>query len=300
MAREHRVRWCVAIAVAIVEAGIWTASTARGSADLVLAAVSVQLASVLVIALPQPRRRMLAAAVSAAVPVVGPIAAILAVTVRGNGGRDLLHDAHAETGRVDAHHVARSLVTEMPACDALSSSDRQVRWACLAKLAGRANASDLALLRWARTRTPGDIAVEIALALEDIVVRFESRAYAARESAARGLDYETRAGAFRVLVDGIHRGIVDEPAIARLANEARQHHEAAIAADPDRARELLADRARLELAVDRPEVALDMLTSSLAGDASLIELYKQAAYAARRFELTGELTFRRQRARARV
>jgi hypothetical protein len=66
------------------------------------------------------------------------------------------------------------------------------------------------------------------------------------------------------------------------------------------ARELLADRARLELAVDRPEVALDMLTSSLAGDASLIELYKQAAYAARRFELTGELTFRRQRARARV
>ncbi len=299
MVREQRVRWCSAFAVAIVEAGIWAAATARGSTSLVLAAVLVQLASVLVIALPQPRRRMLAAAVSAAVPVVGPIAAMLAVSVRGNGGRALLHDAHAETGRIDAQHVARML-TEVPACDALSSSDRQVRWACLAKLAGRANASDLALLRWARTRTPGDIAVEIALALEDIVVRFESRACAARERAARTADYETRAHAFLVLVDGIDRGIVDEPAIARLANEARQHHEAAIAADPDRALELLADRARLELAVDRPEVALEMLTSALAGDASMTELYKQAAYAARRFELTGELSFRRLRARARV
>lgn len=300
MARDDRTRWGLAIAVAVVEAGMWAASITSGSALLPLAAVAVQLASVLVIARRQPRRRLLAAAVTAAVPVIGPIAANLATTIRGNGGRDLLHDGHAEAARVDAHQLARALVAELPACDALSSPDREIRWSCLAKLARRANASDLSLLRWARTRTRGDIAVEIALALEDIVVGFESRACAARERAARAHDYETRASAFRELTDGIQRGIVEDHALERFASEARQHHEAAIAADPDRARELLAERARLELAVDRPDVALEMLAGSLADDPDLIELYKQAAYAARRFELTAELTFRRSRVHARV
>lgn len=300
MGREERAHWCIAIGVAIVEATVWTASIALGGVAPLFAAIAVQLASVIVVARPQRRRRVLAAAVSAAIPVIGPVAAALAVAVSGNGGRALLAGGHAEARRLDGRQIADALVTEIPACEALASPDREVRRKCLAKLARRATASDIALLRWARTRASGDVAVEIALTLEDIVTRFENRVSAARERAERTPGYETSASAFRALVAGITSGIVDEPAIARLANEARHHHEAARAADPDSARELLADRARLELAVERPEAALELLATDLRGDATLIELYKQAAYAARRFELTADLAYRRSRARARV
>src|SRR5690606_30598888 len=147
---------------------MWGIAIADGSAVALVAAIAVQLGSVIVVAYPQRRRRMLAAAVSAAVPVIGPIAATLAAAVNGNGGRALLQGVLTEPRRADARRIADALVTEMPACEALTSSDREIRRSCLAKLARRATPSDIALLRWARTRASGDVAVEIALTLEDI------------------------------------------------------------------------------------------------------------------------------------
>jgi len=56
----------------------------------------------------------------------------------------------------------------------------------------------------------------------------------------------------------------------------------------------------IELAVDEPDAVLAMLTPHLGTDIEIIGLYKQAAYAARRFELAAELTSRRSRAEERV
>lgn len=300
MRHDHHARWCLAVVAALAEAGVWALAIARGGAIAVVAAVVVQLGTVMPIAWNLPRRRGLAAALGIAVPVIGPIAATLAATVSGHGGRELLRDPHAETRPIDGQQIVHALAGALPACEAVLSADRETRRSSLARLARRATASDLAILRWARAQSSGEIAVEIALALEDAVARFESRASRARAAALDASGYETRAHAFRVLVEGIASGIVDEQATLQLATEARRHHEAAIAADAERARELLADRARLELAVDRPEAALELLTPIIGADAELVRIYKQAAYAARRFELAAELTRRRSRAQDRV
>lgn len=302
MAPDPRTRWCIAVANAIGVALLWAVAIASGSGLAFVASFLLQVASTFAIVWNLPRRRGLAAALSLAVPVVGPIAATLAVTVSGHRGQDLLHDPLTETRRIDGPQIVDALVGALPACEAVLSTNHEIRRASLARLARRATASDLAILRWARAQSSGETAVEIALVLEDVVARFETSVSAALAAASRAPDYETRAHAFRVLVDGICSGLVDEPAIEQLANEARVHYDDALAADPERAHELFGDRARLELALDRPEVVLDMITPLLRtrADADLVSLYKQAAYAARRFELAAELTARRSRAHERA
>jgi hypothetical protein len=300
-------RWCIAVANAIGVALLWTVAIASGGGLAFVAAALLQAASTFAIVWNLPRRRGLAAALSLSVPVVGPIAATLAVTVSGHRNQDLLRDPLAETRRgdgpsVDGPLIVDALVGALPACEAVLSTNHEIRRASLARLARRATASDLAILRWARAQSSGETAVEIALVLEDVVARFETRASTAQAAASCEADYETRAHAFRVLVDGICSGLVDEPVIEQLATEARLHHDAAIAADPQRAHELFADRARLELALDRPEVVLEMITPLLRtrADDDLVSLYKQAAYSARRFELAAELKSRRSRANDRA
>lgn len=298
MAPDARTRWYIAVANAIGVALLWAVAIASGHGHVFVAAALLQLASTFAIVWNLPRRRGLAAALGLAVPVVGPIAATLAVTVSGHRGQDLLRDPLAETLRIDGPRIVDALVGALPACEAVLSTNPEIRRASLARLARRATASDLAILRWARAQSSGETAVEIALVLEDVVARFETRMSAAQAAASNQPDYEARAHVFRVLVDGVCNGLVDDPVIEQLASEARVHHDAAVAADPERAHELFADRARLELALDRPEVVLDMITPLLRtrGDADLVSLYKQAAYAARRFELAAELKARRSRA----
>lgn len=299
MAPEQRARWRVPTAAAIAQAALWAGAIDRGGTFAVVTAIALQLGTVLPIVQSLPRRRGLAAALSLTVPVVGPIAATLAASVSGHRARELLRGPQPEPRRIDGHEIVNALVDAVPACEAVLSPNAEVRRSCLARLARRANASDIAILRWARAQSSGDIAVEIALALEDVVARFESRAADARRAAAVSPGYDAHAHAFRVLVAGICNGAVDEPAVESLAKEARHHHEAARAADGDRARELLADRARLELAVDQPGQVIEML-APFAGDGELAPLFEQAAYAARRFELAPELYTRRSRARDRA
>lgn len=299
MAPDRRARWRIPIAVALAQAAGWACVIDRGGASTVAVAIAIQLGTVLPIVQSLPRRRALAAALSVTVPVVGPIAATLAASVSGQRARELLRGPQPEPRRVDGREIANALVDAVPACEAVLSSDREVRRSCLARLSRRANASDIAILRWARAQSSGDIAVEVALALEDVTARFESRVAAARKAVAESPGYDASAHAFRVLVAGVCNGIVDEPAVPSVAEEARRHHEAAMAADSERAYELLADRARLELAVDEPDIVLEMLAPH-ASDGELGPLFEQAAYAARRFELAPELYTRRSRARDRV
>ena len=146
------------------------------------------------------------------------------------------------------------------------------------------------MLRWARARCGGGLALEVALALDEAAERHDERVARAREAAAADGGYPAAAAAFRVLLDGIRSGLVEPAAIARIAAEARAYHDAARAADPARAAELRLERAQLELADRRPADALALLEAGAdpAGDPAdgpADALRRHAAYAARRFDL---------------
>jgi len=285
---DIRRRWWVASAAAAATTLWWTLWITTGVSTALIVAVLIQVVGALVVStVLAPRRRGLALAVGLAIPAVGPLAA-LAATVAGQGGRELIHDPHHKPRPIDAREIVRSLSGAVPAWQAVVSSDADVRRSALSTLSLRANASDLEVLRWARVRSSGEIGLEVALAFDEASQVFEQRAALARAAAKEDRSYVAAARAFRVLVDGIRSGIVDPPAISRLAAEARRYHDAAVAADSVRARELVVARAQLELADRCPVSALDVLHPVIVDsepESELSILYQQAAYAARRFDL---------------
>lgn len=286
----------VASIASAVAAGIgWAFFVAAGSSLSLALAIFFHLASAgLTAALVPPRRRALALALGLAVPVIGPLAAALTTLVRGTGGAELIHDPHARARKLDGSEIARRLTGSLPACEALASADVDARRQALAKLTTRAAADDIAILRWALTQRSGDAAVEIALAFEEVSARFEQRASAARSAVKAAPSYASLATLFRILCEGITTGLVDAPLVGRIAAEARRHHDRALELDAERGHELLVHRARLELAVRRPALVLEMLAGQdIDNDHELYELYREAAYAARRFDLAPAFAPRR-------
>ena len=296
MRRPDPLIWVTAAIATIVGGvtwGIWVATQATGA---LVIALGVQLVAGLATALVTtfPERRSLAAALATVVPVIGPLAGAWAADAQGHGGTELLN-APQLAPRVDGVAIARRLRTSLSSCDALMSRDVEARRATIARLSRRARPDDIAILRWARRHDDPEVAVEVALAFEDVGQRFEERLNTARAAAVADPSFATHATVVRVISEGVVSGVVDAPQIGKLAKEARTHYEAAIALDPASASELVAPRARLELAVRRPAIARDLLAAAVKtrADDEIVALYSEAAYAARRFDLTPELASRR-------
>ncbi len=294
MSRPDRHVLAYAVVAAIVSAAFWalwivTDTTGALGLTLVIHLVSAGLTSRLVV----PQRRGLAIALGIVVPVLGPLAAALSMVIGGRGGNELLHDPHATRAKLDGTEIARRLTQSMPVCEALSSSNAEARRQALSKLKSRGSAEDIAILRWARSQRSGDAAVEVALAFEEISSRFEQQASTARQAAANRPSYGSLSAAFLVLSAGITSGVVDPQLVGRVADEGARHHQAAVTLDPVRGHGLLAARVRLELAMHRPFEALGVLEGAghdLSEDSELGALYREAAYAARRFELVPEMS----------
>jgi hypothetical protein len=289
MSRRDRYLFGHAIASAIASTFVWALWVRSDSGSALALALGVHLAAAaLTTRLVEPSRRALALALCVAVPVLGPTAAAIASSVIGRGGDELLFDPHAVQARIDGAEIARRLTHSLPVCEALASTDADARRQALSKLKARGAAEDIAILRWARTQRRGDAAVEVALAFEEISTRFEYQAATARAAAAATPTYTSVSALFLILAGGITNGVVDGPLVARIAAECARHHDAAVALDPERSRELLVTRVRLELALHRPDEALVLLERSpRVGE--LGGLYLEAAYAARRFDLVPEL-----------
>lgn len=289
MLRRDRGLFALTIVAAIVCASYWALWVATATSSALVLALGFHVASAAATAyLIAPRRRMLAITVSLVVPVFGPFAAALSTVVVGRPGADLLHDPHAVVFKTSGIEIARRLTESLPACEALVSSTAEARRQALAKLKARAAPEDIATLRWARTQRHSDAAVEVALAFEEISARFEHDATAARAAVKACPSYATSSALFQILSDGISSGVVDAPLIARLGAEACRYHDAAVSHDPVSAEELLPRRARLELAMHRPNEALALLRAKpldLHRHRDLAQLYFEAAYAARRFDL---------------
>ena len=201
--------------------------------------------------------RWVGAAFTFAIPVAG---AALAMIALGTAGRGEVVEADPDAAPPEVEPLRaeelRRLGEALPCCEALLTGSIDERRAIIATLTRRADADAVALLRWALGAADPDLAVEAALALEEMTSSFETRLAQLRNAVARKPSADDAQDAAELATDAIEAGLAEPALVPSLAHEARQFYAAAAAVDPARAGELAIGRARLELAVLRPDAAL--------------------------------------------
>lgn len=235
----------------------------------------------------EPSRRLLAAAMTFTLPVVGAAIAVLVHTIPGRGGDELLTRREPVRWPMSGAAVALRITGGAPACESLMA-DVDSRRTMLAALQRDPDARAIALLRWSTMQADPDLAIEAALALEDLSARYATRAAAACADMGRQPSRERALAAAEELARPIHNGLTEPALVRALAAQARCYYDQAASMDEARRGELAWARARLELAVLRPDAALILLAPVLAlapEDHRSLALYRDAAHAARRFEL---------------
>jgi hypothetical protein len=258
-----------------------------GLPNVLLAAALHAGAVALVMARSGPPRSqcLLAAALTLTLPLAGaPIAALM----RGTDGRGAIGD----TGPQDAPMAPalaspadlRRMAEGLSCCEALLVADADERRAILSTLSRRPDRNAIDLLRWALASPHPDLAVEAALALEDVGATFDATLAAQRVALEQTPTFGGAVALADVITDAAEAGVADAPLVPGLAREARQWYLRAADLDPARADVVAIGRARLELAVLRPDNALDAIDRALptAGPAAreqLIALRQEAALA---------------------
>jgi hypothetical protein len=224
-----------------------------------------------------PSEMTLALAFVTALPVVGALLAVLALE---HGDGDLASDLALsalpaqETAGADFGRLAVAL----PSCEALSAGTVEERRAIIATLVRRGDAEAVALLRWALGASDPDLAVDAALALEEMTASFDARLAACRDALAAARDPEQPAGAplpvlpppeaalaaAELITHAVDVGIADPALVPALAAEAREDFVLA-AADPSHADAVAIGRTQLELGALRPDSALACVDAALPG-----------------------------------
>jgi hypothetical protein len=214
-----------------------------------------------------------------AFPVLGAPLAVLALE-HGNGdlASDLLQapTAPPDAGTTDFGRLAVAL----PSCEALTAGTVEERRAIIATLVRRGDADAVALLRWALGASDPDLAVDAALALEEMTASFDARLAACREAlaAAQGAPADTAAptalpsptlpaseaalAAAELITHAIDVGVADPALVPALASEARDDY-ALAGADGTQADAVAIGRTQLELGALRPDTALACIDAAL-------------------------------------
>ena len=208
-----------------------------------------------------PSERLLGAAYTFAIPVFG---APLAALSLGTAGQSELGEADPTAAPAAAEapraEELRSLGEALPTCEALLAGSIDERRAIIATLALRADAGSVALLRWALGAANPELAVESALAIEEMTASFEARMDDHRKAlTATPVSPGQALAAAELATDAIEAGLAETVLIPSLAHEARGYFSAALEADPTRAAAIAIGRARLELAVLHPDAALEAI-----------------------------------------
>jgi len=246
----------------------------QASTPVLLLTAALHLAALVPIAIAPalPRsERVLGAAYVFAIPVFGAPLAALSLGTAGQG--ELVEadpTAAPATAEAPRAEELRSLGEALPTCEALLAGSIDERRAIIATLALRADAGAVALLRWALGAANPDLAVESALAIEEMTASFEARMDEHRKELASGASGPGEAlAAAELVTDAIEAGLAETALIASLAHEARGYFSTALAAEPTRAAEIAIGRARLELATLHPDAALEAIDEvvMVGGDA---------------------------------
>ena len=138
---------------------------------------------------PPRSQRLLAAALTLTLPLAGaPIAALM----RGTDGRGAIGDTGPRTRRrrrcAASPADLRRMAEGLSCCEALLVADADERRAILSTLSRHPDRNAIDLLRWALASPHPDLAVEAALALEDIGATFDATLAAQPRGAGAGAD----------------------------------------------------------------------------------------------------------------
>ncbi len=228
---------------------------------------------------------LLAAAFTLTVPLAGaPIAALMLGTegrgALGDSGPSNVSAAPALASPSDLRRMAEGLAC----CEALLVADADERRAILSTLSRQPDRNAIDLLRWALASPHPDLAVEAALALEDVGATFDATLAANRAALAQAPTFTRALAVGDAITDAVETGVVDAPLVPALAREARQGYLLAAEIEPARADVAAIGRARLELAVLRPDTALEAIDrvlprASAATREPLTALRQEAALA---------------------
>jgi hypothetical protein len=213
-----------------------------------------------------------------AFPVLGAPLALLALE-HGNGdlASDLMQAPTAPPDTVAADFGR--LAVALPSCEALTAGTIEERRAIIATLVRRGDADAVALLRWALGASDPDLAVDAALALEEMTASFDARLAACREAlaAAQGPAdtaaptaspaptlpaAEAALAAAELITHAIDVGVADPALVPALASEARDDY-ALAGTDSTQADAVAIGRTQLELGALRPDTALACIDAAL-------------------------------------
>jgi hypothetical protein len=192
-------------------------------------------------------QRMLMAALTLSLPVLGAPVALLALATRGRGeiGQGLAPQA-PEPRRLTVADVRR-LTDGLSASESLMSGSLDERSATVGMLVRHPDAAAIALLRRAVAAGDADLAVEAALALEDLGAQLEASATLAHADLDGEPEFERALAAADMLAAAVHSGLPDASLIASLVADARRGYERAAALCAERRPEIARRQARFEL-----------------------------------------------------
>lgn len=287
--REVQAAACALALSTALDFGALAWAVAHPGVQHLLLAAALHLAAVALVTVrggPPRSQTLLAAALTLTLPLAGaPIAALMLGTDGGG--------AIGDTGPADAAPAParaspadlRRMAEGLSCCEALLVADADERRAILSTLSRHPDRNAVELLRWALASPHPDLAVEAALALEDIGATFDATLAANREALTQAPTFAAALAAGDAITDAVEAGVADVPLVPGLAREARQYYTRATEIDPARVGVAAIGHARLEMAVLRPDSALEVIDRALpvaspAAREQLTAMRQEAALAA--------------------
>ena len=192
-------------------------------------------------------QRALMAALSLTLPVLGGPVAMVALCTRRRGEVGEVPAREAPDARPLTVADVHRLVDGLSASESLMSGSPDEKTATVAMLTRHPDAEAIALLRRAVASGDADLAVEAALALEDLGAQLDVSAAAAHQELDDNPGFERALADADMLAAAVHSRLPDASVIARLVADARRGYERAAALCPRLLREIAKRRARLEL-----------------------------------------------------
>jgi len=192
-------------------------------------------------------QRALMAALTLTLPLLGALVAMVALRTRRRGEVGEIPAREAPQKRSLTVADVRRLTDGLSASESLMSGSADEKTATVGMLTRHPDAESIALLRRAVATGGADLAVEAALALEDLGAQLEVSAAAAHEELDGNPGFERALADADMLATAVHSGLPDASLIARLVADARRGYERAAALCPRLLREIAKRRARLEL-----------------------------------------------------
>lgn len=261
---------------------------AIGTPVAIICALLVHLALVATVVrrMPAGSRRQLAATWMLALPGIGLPIAFLTMRTRGNGDMgEFQRSAPVSREQLPSQHV-RAVAGHVPICERLSSGVPRTRRSALTALAARRDADAVTILRWAVRQPDGELALDAALTLDELVDSYEARRVETRAKIALVPTFENFVEAAYIIVDALWTRLADDAMVHALAEEASGYFARAIALVPERVRELAESRAKVAIIALRPEDAIAYLEAEMQQprpNERIVALYNQAVAHARQY-----------------